>query len=523
VDFDVILRSGTVLDGTGRPAAPGDVAVRDGRVAAVGDVGNATAGDVVDVTGLFVAPGFVDVHAHTDLSGLLGDEHLDVKAAELRQGVTTEVCGNCGYSPFPSLHPASGADPYLGLLPEHARRYFPSLAAYREAMADVPLGANLAPLLGHGRLRAEVVGHANRSASPEELRQMCRLTAEAMDEGAFGLSSGLMYAPGLFAPTEELVALAEVAARYGRPYTTHMRDEADRVEESVHEALHIGRQARVAVQISHHKIAGKRNWGRSGATLAAIHAARQNGVDVAIDVYPYTAGSTFLSALLPPWLLEGGPDAMLERLRDDAARRRAEADFVTGLPGWQNLVEAAGWHNVVLSGEPPLAGRSIAEIADDDRRPPVDVVADVLIDDPRALIVIHLMDEREVAVIGDAPFAVVGSDGIPVPGRQHPRLAGTFARVLARHRDDPDRLADAVRRMTSLPAARFGLTDRGVVAPGMVADLVVFDPTTITDNATYDDPLLPPSGVDHVLVAGRFALRHGRVTGERAGRVLEPG
>ena len=244
---------------------------------------------------------------------------------------------------------------------------------------------------------------------------------------------------------------------------------------------------------------------------------------MAIDVYPYTAGSTFLSALLPPWLLEGGPDAMLERLRDDAARRRAEADFVTGLPGWQNLVEAAAWHNVVLSGEPPLAGTSIAEIADDDRRPPVDVVADVLIDDPRALIVIHLMDEREVAVIGDAPFAVVGSDGIPVPGRQHPRLAGTFARVLARHRDDPDRLADAVRRMTSLPAARFGLTDRGVVAPGMVADLVVFDPTSITDNATYDDPLLPPSGVDHVLVAGRFALRHGRVTDERAGRLLEPG
>lgn len=523
MEFDVILRGGDVLDGTGAAARRADVGVRSGRIAAVADLTVADAPDVVDASGCVVAPGFIDVHAHTDLAGLLDDAHSDVKTAGIRQGVTTEVCGNCGFSPFPALtDEVDPADPYLGLLPEASRRYYRSLADFRDAMAEVPLVANLAPLLGHGRIRSVVVGGDDRPPTSDELADMRRLTHEAMEDGAFGLSSGLIYAPAVFADTEELIALAAIAGRYGRPYTTHMRDEADHVEAALDEALRIGREAKAAIEISHHKIAGRRNWGRSQQTLAMVENARQSGLDVTIDVYPYTAGSTFLAALLPPWVLDGGPGPMLERLRDRQARRRIERNYRTGLPGWQNLVGLAGWDSVIVAGEPPRAGRSIAVLADGSGTTELDYVADLLIEDPRTIVIIHMMDEDEVEQIGDQPFAIVGSDGVPIPGSQHPRLAGTFARVLRRHRGDADRLADAVRRMTSLAAERFRLTDRGVVAEGKAADLVVFDRDRVADRATYEHPLLSPVGIHDVLIAGEFVVRGGRLTGARPGTVLEP-
>ncbi|MCA1713551.1 MAG: D-aminoacylase [Actinobacteria bacterium] len=428
MEFDVILRGATVIDGTGSPASVADVGLDGGVIAVVGDLAAATAADDVDVRGRVIAPGFIDVHAHTDLSNFLGAEHDDVKLAGMRQGVTTEVCGNCGSSPFPDLHPDDeGSDPYLRAASAGSvRGYFPSLADYRAAASELALVANLAPLVGHGTLRASAMRYEDRAPRTEELVQMQRALAQALDEGAFGLSSGLMYSPGVYARSDEAVALARVLAPYDRPYTTHMRDEADRVVESVEESLDVARRAGVALQISHHKIAGRRNWGRSERTLGLIADAREAGIEVHIDVYPYTAGSTFLAALLPPWANAGGPVALLTQLRDPAVRARIARDF-------------------------------------------------------------------------------------------------EFARVLRRACDrDNAALVDLVHRATGAAAAKFRLRDRGTIAPGKAADLVVFDPASVADNATYEQPWLGPTGVDHVLVGGGFVIRDGADTGRRAGRVLEP-
>lgn len=521
MEFDIVLRGGLVFDGLGGAPRRTDVGVRDGVVATVDDLAAAAAPVVLDVAGKAVAPGFVDSHAHTDLAGLLPEEHAAVKSAGILQGVTTEVCGNCGFSPFPAPPGAVDPnDPYLGRFGRDGVGYFASLAEYRDTMSAYPMFANLAPLVGHGRIRSTVMGDEARPPTSDELAELERLVAEAMDHGAFGISSGLIYAPGVYADTEELIAVARVAARYDRPYTTHMRDEGDFVEDAVAEAVRIGREAGARVEISHHKVAGRQNWGRSQATLGAIEAARASGIDVGIDVYPYTAGSTFLAALLPPWVHEGGPSRLHERLRDPVARERMTRDFAQGLPGWQSIVNLAQWENVVVAGDVDVAGTSIGALAAEQKRSEVEVMGDLLAQDSGAMVIVHMMEDAEVVSIGDQPFAAVGSDGVPAPGTQHPRLAGSFARVLARHRADPMALADAVRRMTSLPASRFGLGDRGVVATGKAADLVVFDPETVQDRATYTESLLPPVGVVDVLVGGQVVVRDGKLTGARPGRIL---
>ena len=519
MEFDVLLRHGRVIDGTGAPARRADVGVTGGRITAIDDLSAATAAVDLDVTGRVVTPGFVDVHAHTDVANLYGDGHEAMNTAGIRQGVTTEVCGNCGASPFPR---ALGRDPNEALFPPGLGGGWDRLADYRDDLATVGMAANLAPLLGHGSVRAAVVGHDARPPTADELARMVRVTEQAMDDGAFGLSSGLIYAPGMFADTEELVALAAVVGRRGRPYTTHMRDEASRLADAVDEALAIGRGADTGVQISHHKAAGRANWGATVRTRQQLDAARRSGTDVTIDVYPYTAGSTHLRALLPPWALDGGVDAMVERLRSSTARDRIRRDLVDGIDGWQRLEVDDEWRNVVVAGEPPLAGLTVGDIAADRGRDPVDVLADVLLDDPTTMMMIHMMDPAEVRSLTETPFAMVGSDGIPVPGHQHPRLAGTFARVLGWNADDESRLVDLVRRMTALPADRFRLPDRGRLVTRAVADVVVFDPLLVEDRATYDEPLLHPEGIEHVLVAGDLTVRDGRLTPARNGRVLEP-
>jgi len=519
--FNIIIRGARVIDGTGAPARVADVGLTGDRITEVGDLSAATAEEEIDAAGRYLAPGFIDVHAHTDLVALLGDEHLDVKTAGIRQGVTTEICGNCGGSPFPTGDVAR--DPFLGLYPEEARADFRTTADYRATLSQIALVANLAPLIGHGSLRAAVVGYDDRPASDEEMRQMRRIVAQSMEEGAFGLSSGLIYAPGMYARTEELIGLVKEVAAFGRPYTTHMRDEADNVLDAVDEALRIGREAGTSVQISHHKVAGERNFGRSVDTLERIVQARRSGHEVTIDVYPYTAGSTILRMLLPPWALDGGFVATADRLRDAEARRRIARDFEQGLDGWQNLVSLSGWDLIDLSGADELSGQSIADVAAATGRTPADTMMDLVLEEPGRIIILHMMDQDEVWSIGDVDFAVVGSDGIPVPGRQHPRLAGTFARVLRRASDRGEAaLVDLVHRATGLPARRFNLGDRGVVAKGNVADLVVFDPATVIDRATYESPLERPLGIDHVLLAGQFVVRDAQLTAARPGAVLEP-
>ena len=525
--YDTVLEGGVVVDGTGREAFTADLGIRDGRIETVADLSSAEARERVDVSGSHVAPGFIDVHTHSDLAPLLGEEHLDLRLASLLQGVTTEICGNCGFSVFPA-NQARDDDVlrYLQAVLGPNARSFAGLTEYRQALTSGGLVTNLGTLVGHGTLRAGVIGFANRAADRAEMRDLTGALHEACEQGALGFSSGLIYTPGAYAPIEELVELAKVAADHGIPYVTHMRDEMDGVDAAIDEALRIGAESGAAVQISHHKTAGTRNWGHTTVTLERIERARAEGIDVAIDVYPYTAGSTVLAALLPPWAGEGGITQLLERLASARELDRIRTDFHQGLPGWQKLVEPGGWRDVVVAGSPrhpEFEGRSIADLAAADGIDEIGFVARLLLDEQAGVtVVLHMMAEEDVARVIASPLSMIGSDGIPLPGKQHPRWAGSFARIIGKYvrQDMLLTLEEAVHKMTQKSAERFKLKGRGVIAEGMSADVVVFDVGDFEDAATYTEPLIPPRGVVHVLVNGEFGVRDGVATGERAGRFV---
>ncbi len=526
----IILRGGSILDGTGSPERRADLRIVGDRIDAVGDLAGADADEVIDVSGLTVAPGFIDVHSHSDLTTFLPDDAEPVKTAAVRQGVTTEIPGNCGWTPFPTVPERSDTiTDHVAAVFGPAARSYPSVAHYRRAMADRPLPNHLAPLVGHGTIRAAAIGLDDVAADADGVARMTRLLEEALDDGAFGLSSGLIYPPGVYSETGELDALAEVLARRGSLYTTHMRNEMDGVAAALAEAIGIGRHGDIPVQISHLKVASRRQWGTMEGLLATIADERSNGVDVAADAYPYTAGSTLLRAILPPWINEGGIDAMLARLDDPSLAARIAHEFETGLPGWQSFAEAAGWEGIVIANapaRPDTEGRSIAELAAASGRTPVETVASLLVEmRGDVMIILHMMAEEDVRAVLANDDVLIGSDTIPLPGKPHPRTAGTFGRMLGHYTRDEGLtdLPTMVKRMTSLPAERFNLARRGRVTVGYAADLVVFDAATVADRATFADPLAPPCGVHHVFVDGTAVVVGGDVTDARPGRVLEPG
>jgi dihydroorotase/N-acyl-D-amino-acid deacylase len=512
-----------LVDPATRTVTEADLRTRDDRIAEVGHLRPEASDHVLDIGGLSLAPGLIDTHTHADCVAFLPDSDSNLAAANLLQGVTTQVCGNCGYSPFP----AEESPAVLGyLLPAlgPGTRTFRSMQVWSEESAN-RLPTNLAPLVGHGTLRAAAMGFEDRPPTASELATMKALLEECLAGGAFGLSSGLIYAPGLYASTDELAELAGVVARHRAPYASHIRNETDGVSDAVREAIEIGRRSGAAVHISHHKAAGKANWGRTVETLAVIDQARSAGADVTVDVYPYTAGSTALQALLPPWALEGGVDAMLARLADGGTRQRIRHDLQAS-EGWQNLVLATGWDGIRIAASslhPDYEGSTLARIAAEQQRDPLDLVADLLIAErANVTIILEMMDEADVRNVLRWTHAMVGSDGILQPGRPHPRLAGSFARVLGRYcrQERLWPLPDAIARMTWLPAQRFHLLDRGRLTPGSAADLVAFDPSRIGDRATYDRPLEPPDGVTYVIVNGRLAVDNGALTGHSSGRVV---
>ncbi len=506
--FTVILEGGTVYDGLGNPPVVADVGLSGDRIAALGDLSDRHAAVRLDVRGLAVVPGFIDIHSHAD--GPTPEESPLVARpyAEnyLRQGVTTVIGGQDGASPYP-------LGPYLGRL------------------AAEPAAVNFGAFVGHGTIRAAVMGEADRAPSAEELARMETLVARAMEDGAFGLSSGLEYTPGAFATTEELIALARVAARHGGLYISHIRDEGGGLLESVAEVIRIGEEAGLPAQVTHHKVVGPARWGRSAESLRLLDEARARGVDVSSDVYPYTASSTGLTILFPAWSKAGGTEALLARLAEPETRARLRADIV------RHLAEERGGDpaTVVLAncpGDTSLNGKSLADVLAE-RGLPVTLenaadLAMTLQEQGGCTGVFHSMSEEDVERILRHPYTMVSSDGgIPEPGvgMPHPRNYGAFARVLARYVRERGVLTfeEAIRKMTSLPAWRLGLADRGVLREGAFADIAVLDPAVVVDRATFTDPHRYAEGVVHVFVNGRAVLYNGKITGVRPGRVLRHG
>lgn len=521
-----LVRGAEVADGSGGPLVTQDVLLDRDRIAAVGPAGAYDGADcpVVDADGLVLAPGFIDVHSHADNAPLLDEDDT----SKILQGVTTEVVGNCGFS----LAPAGPGR--QDLLATFSQRIFPPLAwgwdgfgSFLAATDGRGYVTNYAPLVGHGTLRLAVLGMADRAPDAAELARMGGLLDEALDAGAFGMSSGLIYPPGLFSATDELVWLARRLPA-GRVYATHMRGEGAHLLDSVREAVAIGAQAGCRVQISHLKVSGRPNWGRVGPALDELDQARRDGVAVTQDVYPYDRSSTMLTACLPPWFQEGGDPAVLGRLADPAALARARRDIENPDGSWESHVAGAGYEGILVSSTAShtFEGRTLTEIAGEQGTGPFDALVRVLqAEKLRVSMVIASMSEADVETVLAHPSTMIGSDGLPpgVGGKPHPRLFGTFPRVLGRYVRERGVLSlpEAVARMTALPAQVFGLTDRGRVAPGAIADLVAFDPGKIADRCDYRDPVHPPAGIAWVMQGGRFAVRDGRWLGTRLGRRLE--
>ena len=528
---DLLIHAGRVVDGTGSPWRHADVLVSDGRIRGVVPRGTfgGTVAEVLDASGAVVAPGFVDIHSHSDLALIARPEAEE----KLRQGVTTEVVGNCGISVFPltEAHRRESieyARPVLGF--SELSWDWADLDGYLSRVEQARPAVNVATYVGLGSIRCAVTGFASERPTAEQRAAMVELTRQCLDQGAVGLSSGLVYAPGSYSTHDEICELVEEAAAVGALYSSHMRDQGDGFLDSVAETLDVGDRTGAAVQIAHHKVVGSRNWGAVARSLEMVHEARDRGVDAGSDVYPYLAGSTTMTALLPDWALAGGLGAMLDRLADPAQRGRIKDDWHRGRPQWDNRVGSLGWDNIIISSVGSQANRDLEGLAVSEAArlrghdtTPDDFLLDLLLDEGGAVGNIQIAcAEADLRQVMRDDTTTFGSDGLFTGGRPHPRLRGTFPRILGTYVRDEGVLIleDAIRKMTSQPARRVGLSDIGLVERGYAADLVVLEPQTVAGLATYDDPSLDPVGIRHVVVSGQVAVRDSRPTGARAGRVL---
>ena len=536
--FDLLLRGGTVIDGTGAPARRADVGVLGDRILAVGDLGAVDPAEVervLDVDGRVVAPGFIDPHGHSDGSVLV-DAGLD---SHLSQGFTTQLSGNCGESLAP-ITSAGRELVELALRPNGLTARWSTFLDYLDEVERQALGINVAFLVGHGTVRGSVLGPDARPPTADELAAMVREVDAAMDAGAIGpLERADLRARACTRTSRELQALAGAATRHGGLYATHMRNEAAGLFDALDEAIATIRGAGdgARLQVSHLKCGAREVWGRGAEAVGVLERARADGLDVAADQYPYTAAATTLTTILPPALLGLGVDACVAALADLEVRALVKAEIDRGTSGWEDIARDPGWGSIRISyaaSHPDWSGRTLTELSDVLGLHPADVAFEALMDDRLDVsIVIDCMSEPDVEAIMAVPWIAVCTDaegrrpGHPIldAGKPHPRTYGSTARVLGTYARDRGivPLEVAVAKLTSVPAARVGLRDRGVVREGAVADLVVFDPATIADAATYLEPSRHPVGMDHVIVNGGLAVEDGRETGVRTGRLLRRG
>ena len=525
--MDLVIAGGLLIDGTGARGYRADVGVQDGRIVALGDLASVQAARRIEAEGRVVCPGFIDMHAHSDLS-LLVNPTGDSK---VQQGITTEVNGNCGFSPAPLAD--AGAETVMqlhGFFGSYVRELgwdWRSPDEYIARLEANGLSHNVVLLVGHATLRINAMGMVQRPPTNNELTHMRNQVRAAMRAGYFGMSSGLATPPSVYADTEELVELAKTVADYGGIYATHMRGEGHSLLRATSEALEIGERANAPVQISHHKATFRPYWGRVQQAIQLSEWAAERGQSVGFDVYPYTAGSANLTQIIPDWAHEGGLDQLLGRLRQPAARERVRADVASQNREWDLTYVA--W--VPMTADQTLQGQSIAAIAERRGVNPIDALFDVLEESAGQAAMVHfVMDEQDVRFVMRHALSMFGTDGLGLKptgalgeGQPHPRCYGTYPRVLGHYVRDERvlRLEDAVRKSTSVPAERLGLKEKGRLRVGADADLVIFDPATIDARATYEQPHQFPIGIDFVVVAGEVAVDHGAVTAARGGRVLK--
>jgi len=528
--YDVVIRNGRIVDGTGSPWYAGDVAIRAGRIAAIGHLEDATAKRTIDAHGMVVAPGFIDMLGQSETS-ILVNPHLPSK---IYQGITTEVTGEGG-----TIAPLNDAIIKLDHVTwEHfqVKPTWRTFAEYFALLRKQGMGINLASYVGATQVRRIVIGEDDRAPTPEELERMKALVRQAMHDGAVGLSTALQYAPAPYAKTEELIALAAEAAKLGGTYASHIRDEGDHIDAALDEAFRIGREAKIPVEIWHLKAAGKSNWGHMPEIVARIAAARQSGVDVAADTYAYTAAFNSFSAIIPPWAHDGGDKKLIERLKDPAMRARIRKEMETPSGDWNNEWQQVEGPQSFLVGAVqnpkllPLQGKSIAEIATIWHKDPIDTVFDLLIEDEAfAQVAMFIMSEPDVALALKQPWVSIcndsqgtAPDGLLGKEHPHPRAYGTFPHILSKYVREEKLLTleEAVRKFTSLPAGRMRFPDRGVLKAGMWADVVVFDPDTVHDVATFGSPNQLSDGMQYVLVNGVPVIDGGKMTNALPGRVV---
>lgn len=528
--FDIVITNGRIINGSGSPWFSGDVGIRDGKIAAIGNLAVAPRARTIDAHGLVVAPGFIDMLGQSELT-ILVDPRLPSK---IYQGITTEITGEGdSVAPLSDAMLREGQKEYemLGIHPDwHTfREYFSHLEKQG-------IGINVADYVGATTVRRMVLGEGDVQPTAAQLDQMRQLVREAMLDGAVGVSTSLEYPPAPYAKTDELIALASEASKYGGIYATHMRSESTAILQSLDEVIRIAREAHVPVEIWHFKVAGKPSWGHMAEAIAKIEAARAQGVDIAADTYPYTAWGNGLSAFIPPWAHDGGRQKLLERLKDPASRERIRKDMLTPSDDWENEWQQIAGPESILIGSVlnpkllPLQGKTIAEVAKLWNKDAMDTIFDLLIEDDASTgVAVYGMSEPDVVLALQQPWVSVDNDSSGVSpqgilGREHshPRAYGTFPRILRKYVREEHKLtlADAIRKFSALPAQRLRLESRGLLAVGMWADVTIFDPATIRDLATFDHPNQLSQGMEYVLVNGVPVIEQGKMTGARPGKVL---
>jgi dihydroorotase/N-acyl-D-amino-acid deacylase len=528
--YDLLIRNGLVVDGSGRPGYLADVAINGDRLLRIGKLKNASGAREIDAAGMVVAPGFIDMLGQSETYLLIDPRAM----SKVMMGVTTEITGE-----GESIAPIN--ERLIKEQEDFNRRFkltidWRTLGEYFSRLEKQGAGVNLATFVGATQVREYVVGFDNRPPTPAELEQMKQLVAAAMKDGALGLSTSLQYVPARFAKTDEIVELAKVARQYGGIYATHQRSEANALDESLNEVFQIARRAQIPVEIWHLKTAYQKNWGRMPEVLTKIRRARASGLDITADIYPYIAGSTSLSACLPPWVLEGGTEKMLARLRDSSIRERLRKEVTTDSKEWENIYLGSGGASGVLIGSvvnrdlEAMQGKRLSQIAEEQGKDPLDALFDlILADHGQTGAIYFMMSEADMRAAMRAPFVSFctdsgarANDGPLAGAKSHPRGWGSYPRILGRYVRDERllTLAQAIHKMTGLPAARVGLRDRGLLRSGFYADLTIFDPKRVLDRATFEMPNQHPEGIKYVVVNGQISVDDGQRTPALAGRVL---